>query len=123
VVKEEADLEKTEHEKRDGSETHRAKKTAVLRRDTEALVAALGGRCVEFPTNPSVPDLLEWFQMEVAAMPTAFADYNKNINCFMPIHIFRCLWGRRVNIFRSLRNWFYPVMLHSFKIFLKTLAG
>jgi hypothetical protein len=33
------------------------------------------------------------------------------------------MWGRDVTIFRSSRNWLCPVMLHSLKIFLRTLVG
>jgi hypothetical protein len=71
------------------------KKLAELRRDTEALVAALGGggRCMEFPGDTSVSDLLEWFKAEVTAMPTAFAECNENITCYTLIDIFMMLVG------------------------------
>jgi hypothetical protein len=54
-------------------------------------VAALGGRCAEFPANPSVFDFLDWFRTKVAAMPTAFTECNKNITCFTLISIFQML--------------------------------
>jgi hypothetical protein len=95
---------------------------AELHHDTEASVAALGGRCVEFPTDAFISNLLEWFMAEVAAMPTTFVECNENITCYVLVDIFKMLVGEGVNIFRCSRNWLYPVMLHSFKIFLKTSA-
>jgi hypothetical protein len=89
---------------------------AELCRDTEASMVAVGGRCVEFPVDASVSDLLEWFRAEVTTMPTAFAECNENITCYVFIGIFKMLCGGRgVNIFRSSRNWLYPAMLHSLK--------
>jgi hypothetical protein len=48
---------------------------------------------MDFPTNAFVSDLLEWFQVEVAAMPTSFAECNKNITCYTLIGIFKMLVG------------------------------
>jgi hypothetical protein len=56
-------------------------------------------------------------------MSTAFTECNENITCYVLIGIFRMLGGNGVNIFRSSRNWLYPLMLHSLMIFLKTSAG
>jgi hypothetical protein len=43
---------------------------------------------VEFPNDSSISDLLEWFRVEVAAMPIAFAECNKNTTCYALIGIF-----------------------------------
>jgi hypothetical protein len=59
MVKEKAEVEKTECVKLQQFQDSLRKRLAELRRDMEASVAALGGRCVEFPTNPSVFDFLE----------------------------------------------------------------
>jgi hypothetical protein len=83
----------------------------------------LSGECVEFPTDYSISNLLEWFLVEVAVMPTALTECNENTTCYTLIGIFKILVGRDVNIFRSSGNWLYPVMLHSLKIFLKTSVG
>jgi ElaB/YqjD/DUF883 family membrane-anchored ribosome-binding protein len=93
VVKEKADLEKTEHEKVRRFQNSLLKKLADLRGNTEASVAALWGRCVEFPYDAFVSDLLKWFQVEVAAMPIAFAECNDNITCYALIGIFEMLVG------------------------------
>jgi hypothetical protein len=93
VVKEKANLEKTECEKARQFQNSLLKKLAELHRDTKASVVALEGRCVEFPADASVSDLLEQFWVEVAAMPTTFAKCNENITCYMLIGIFRMLVG------------------------------
>jgi hypothetical protein len=59
-------------------------------------VGALGGWCVEFPTDTSVSDFLGWFRAEIAAMPTAFAKCNKNITCYTLIGILQMLAGGRL---------------------------
>jgi hypothetical protein len=56
-------------------------------------VAALGGLCMDFHTNASILDLLEWFQADVEAMPTAFTECNENITCYVLIGIFKMLVG------------------------------
>jgi hypothetical protein len=93
VVKEKADLEKMEREKACHFQNSLLKKLAELHRDTEASVAALGGRCMEFPADASVSNLLEWFWVEVVVMPTAFAACNKNITCYVLIGVFKMLVG------------------------------
>jgi hypothetical protein len=93
VVKEKANLEKTECEKARQFQNSLLKKLAKLHRDTEASVVALEGRYVEFPADASVSNLLEQFWVEVAAMPTTFAKCNENITCYMLIGIFRMLVG------------------------------
>jgi hypothetical protein len=93
MVKGKADLEKTEGEKVRRFQNSLLKKLAELCRDTEASVAALEGRCVEFLADASISELLEWFRAEVAAMPTAFTECNKNITCYMLIGIFKMLVG------------------------------
>jgi hypothetical protein len=65
VVKEKTDLEKTKREKAKRFWNLLRKKMAELQRDMEATVAALEGLCMDFPTNASVSDFLEWFWMEV----------------------------------------------------------
>jgi hypothetical protein len=54
-------------------------------------VAALGGRCAEFPVDASVSDFLGWFQAEIAAMPTAFVECNENITCYTLIGVHQML--------------------------------
>jgi hypothetical protein len=49
---------------------------------------------VEFPVGASVPDLLEWFWVEVTAMPIAFTDCNENITCHVLIGIFKMFVGK-----------------------------
>jgi hypothetical protein len=57
-------------------------------------VATLRGRCMDFPTmNATISTLLDWFLMEVRALPTAFAECNKNITCFAPVGVFKMLAG------------------------------
>jgi hypothetical protein len=56
-------------------------------------VATLEGRSVEFPTGASLSDFLEWFQTEVVAMPSAFAECNENITCYALIGLFQMLVG------------------------------
>jgi hypothetical protein len=56
-----------------------------------------GGRCMDFPSaNTIVNDFLEWFQMEVQALPTVFAECNENITCYALIDVFKMLAGGRV---------------------------
>jgi hypothetical protein len=94
VVKEKADLEKTLHKKAQWFHNLLCKKLAELRCDMEESIAALRGRCMDFPTtNATVSDMLEWFQMEVQALPTAFAECNENITCFTLVGIFKMLAG------------------------------
>jgi hypothetical protein len=56
-------------------------------------VAALGGRCAEFPIYTSVSDFLGWFQADIAAMPTAFTKCYENITCYALIGILQMLAG------------------------------
>jgi hypothetical protein len=60
-------------------------------RGNQGSVAALRGRRMDFPINASISDLLEWFQTKVQSMPTAFAECNKNITCYMLIGAFKML--------------------------------
>jgi hypothetical protein len=49
---------------------------------------------MDFPNiNATVFDLLEWFQMEVQSLPTAFAECSENITCFTLIGVFKMLAG------------------------------
>jgi hypothetical protein len=59
---------------------------------------------VEFPVDSSISDLLEWFRVEVAAMPTAFTECNENITCYMLIGIFKILVGERCEHLSKLRK-------------------
>jgi hypothetical protein len=60
----------------------------------EESIAALGGRCMDFPTtNATVFDMLEWFRTEVQLLPTTFAKHNENITCFALIGVFKILAG------------------------------
>jgi hypothetical protein len=43
--------------------------------------------------NTTVNGFLEWFQMEVLALPTAFAECNENITCYALIGVFKMLVG------------------------------
>jgi hypothetical protein len=68
------------------------KKLAELRCDTKESVAALGGRCEDFPiTNATVSNLLDWFRTEVRVLPTTFAECNENINYFTLVGVFKML--------------------------------
>jgi hypothetical protein len=89
VVREQVD--KTECAKLQRFQDSLRKGLAELQRDTEALVAVLGGRCAEFPSEASMPDFLEWIWAEVAAMPIAFTKCNKNISCYALISIFQLI--------------------------------
>jgi hypothetical protein len=81
VVKEKTDLEKMERAHRFHNLLR--KKLAELRRDMEESIAALGGRCLDFPaTNAIVPSMLEWFCIEVQALPTTFAECNEHLPKF-----------------------------------------
>jgi hypothetical protein len=85
VVQEKADLEKTERGKEQQFQNLLRKKLAELRRDT---------RCKDFPaTDVIVSNLLDWFRMEVWALPTSFVECNKNITCFALVGIFKMLMG------------------------------
>jgi hypothetical protein len=96
VVREKAEVVKTERVKLQRFQDSLRKKLAELRCDTEASVATLKGRNTEFPTSASLSNFLEWFQAEVAAMPTAFAESNENITCYALVGIFQMLVEGRV---------------------------
>jgi hypothetical protein len=94
IVQEKADLEKMEHEKAQRFWNLLHKKWAELWCNTEESVAALRGRCEDFPaTDATVSSLLDWFWMEVQALPTDFAECNKNITYFMLVGVFKMLAG------------------------------
>jgi hypothetical protein len=94
VVKEKANLEKTEHEKAQQFQNSLYKKLVELWVDMEATVATLGGWCMDFPSaNTTVTDFLEWFGMEVQALPITFSYCNENITCFTLIGVFKMLAG------------------------------
>jgi hypothetical protein len=58
----------------------------------EVTVAALGGRCMDFPSaNTTVTDFLESFQMEVQALPIFFSECNDNITCCALIGVIKML--------------------------------
>jgi hypothetical protein len=49
---------------------------------------------MDFPSaNTTINDFLESFQMEVQALPTAFAECNENITCYTLIGVFKMLAG------------------------------
>jgi chromosome segregation ATPase len=105
VVKEKADPEKTEHEKAQWLRNSLHKKLAELQVDMEAIVAALGGRCMDFPsTNTTVNKILEWFRTEVQALPTTFAECNENITCYTLIGVFKMLAGVECEQLLELKN-------------------
>jgi hypothetical protein len=56
-------------------------------------LAALEGRCAEFPTDASVSDFLGWFREEIVAMPVAFTKCNENITCYTLIGVIQMLVG------------------------------
>jgi hypothetical protein len=92
VVQEKVDLEKTKRKKAQRFQNLLCKKLAELRRNTEELVATLGGWCEDFPaTDATVSNQLDWFQKEVQALPTTFVECNKNITCFMLVGVFKML--------------------------------
>jgi hypothetical protein len=99
------------------------KRLEELQREMEVSVATLGGRCAEFPVDASMSDFLGWFQAEIAAMPTAFMECNKNITCYALIGVFRCLRGKAVSMCQSSRSWFFLEMLRSFKNFPRMWVG
>jgi hypothetical protein len=60
----------------------------------EESIAVLGERCMDFPTtNATVADLLDWFRMEVQALPTALTECNENVTCFALVGVFKMLAG------------------------------
>jgi hypothetical protein len=60
----------------------------------EATVAALGGDAWIFPsTNTTVTNFLEWFRIEVQALPITFSECNENISCFTLIGVIKMLAG------------------------------
>jgi hypothetical protein len=91
VVKDKAEVQKTGHAKLQWFQDSVLKKLVELRRDTEASMTTLSGRSAEFPTDASLSDFFEWFRTEVTAMPTAFAECNKNITCYALIGVFQML--------------------------------
>jgi hypothetical protein len=94
VVKEKANLEKTEHEKAQRFQNSLYKKLVELWVDMEATVATLGGDAWIFPLPTLLsPIFLEWFGMEVQALPITFSDCNENITCFTLIGVFKMLAG------------------------------
>jgi hypothetical protein len=93
VVRDKEEVQKVKHVKLHWFQDSVRKKLAELRRDTVASVATLGGRSVEFPTSASLSNFFEWFQVEVAVMPTTFAECNENITCYALIGIFQMLAG------------------------------
>jgi hypothetical protein len=61
VVKEKAEVEEIEHVKLQRFQGSLREKLAELRHDAEATVATLGGRSVEFLTDASLFNFLNWF--------------------------------------------------------------
>jgi hypothetical protein len=60
-----------------------AKKLAALCLDMEKSAATLSGQCFKFPTtNATIGSMLDWFRMEVQALPTAFTESDQNITGF-----------------------------------------
>jgi hypothetical protein len=51
-------------------------------------MAMFGGGSSEFPTDASLSNFFEWFQMEVTTMATAFAECIENITCYALIGVF-----------------------------------
>jgi hypothetical protein len=93
-VREKENVEKVECVKAQRFHNPLRKKRAGLRFDMEQSVAALGGQCLDFPaTNATVGSMLDWFQTEVQAIPTAFAGCNQNITCFAVAGVLRMLTG------------------------------
>jgi hypothetical protein len=88
VVKEKVEVQKTKHVKLQRFQDSVHQWVVELRCNTEASVATLDGSSVEFSTSASLSDFLEWFLVEVAAMPTAFAECNENITCYALIGVF-----------------------------------
>jgi hypothetical protein len=93
VVKEKAEVQKTERVKLQRFQDSVHKRLAELRCNIEASVAMLSGRSAEYPTSASLSDFLKWFRAEVVAMPTAFAECNENITCYAFIGVFLMLVG------------------------------
>jgi hypothetical protein len=49
---------------------------------------------MNFPSaNTTVTDFLEWFWMEVQALPIAFSECNENMTCFALIGVIKMLAG------------------------------
>jgi hypothetical protein len=68
------------------------KKLAGLCREMEKSVAMLCRQCFEFPaTNATFGTMLDLFRMKLQAFPTAFAESNQNITCFVVAGILRML--------------------------------
>jgi hypothetical protein len=93
VVKDKAEVQKTECAKLERFQNSVHKKLAELRHDTEASIASLEGRSIEFPTDASLFDFFEWFRTEVTTLPTAFTECNENITCYVLIGVFQMLAG------------------------------
>jgi hypothetical protein len=92
--KEKDNVEKTECEKAQRFRNLLREKPAGLRHDMEKSVAMLSGQCFEFPaTGATVGDMLDWFRMEVQALPAAFTESNQNITCYVVSGIIRMLVG------------------------------
>jgi hypothetical protein len=88
----------------------------------QATVAALGGRCMDFSSaNTTANNFLEWFRMEVQALPTAFAECNENITCYTLIGVFKMLAGVECEHLVELKSWCCLEMTHSFMMFLTML--
>jgi hypothetical protein len=94
LVKEKANLGKVDHDKAQQFHNLLCKKLASLRYDMEESIASLRGWCLDFPaTNATIYDMLEWFRMEVQALPTSFIESNENITCFVVAGVLKMLAG------------------------------
>jgi hypothetical protein len=73
--------------------------------------------------NTTANNFLEWFRMEVQALPTAFAECNENITCYTLICVFKMLAGVECEHLPELKSWYCLEMTHSFMMFLTMLIG
>jgi hypothetical protein len=63
------------------------------------------GRCFEFPAaNATIGSMPYWFRIEVQAMPTAFAECNQNITCYVMAGILKKLVGVECGYLPELRE-------------------
>jgi hypothetical protein len=94
VVKQKADLEKTEREKARRFQNSLRKKLVELWIDMEATVDALGSDAWIFPP-PTLLSPIFWsgFRWRSRLYPSPFSECNENITCFALIGVFKMLAG------------------------------
>jgi hypothetical protein len=86
--------EKVEHDKEQRFCQQLHTKLHCLRRELEKSVGQLGRQCLEFPNmGRTIGGILDWFKLEVQALPNTFAEANQNITYYAGAGILKMLVG------------------------------